>query len=126
MLAPRRANYCGGPVAKSDDKTDDEDGFVGEIKGLATLLQDYAKQETVGPLKGVGRYVAFGLAGSILLSLAGVMFVMAGLRALQTQTGTALTGNLSWIPYLIMVVGAALIILLAVKAVLRDPDEAAS
>ncbi len=113
-------------MAKSDDKSDDEDGFVGEIKGLATLLQDYAKQETVGPLKGVGRYVAFGLAGSILLSLAGVMFVMAGLRALQTQTGTALTGNLSWIPYLIMVVGAALIILLAVRAVLRDPDEAAS
>jgi len=33
--------------------------------------------------------------------------MLAALRALQTQTGTAFDGNLSWLPYLIVLVVAA-------------------
>jgi hypothetical protein len=70
---------------------------------LRELLVAYFQQETVVPLKQLGRYVGFGLAGALALGL-GVMFLaVAGLRALQTETDTALTGNWSWAPYAIMV-----------------------
>lgn len=79
---------------------------------LWELVVAYAKQETVTPLKQLGRYVAFGTVGAFLLG-AGVVFVsMSGLRALQTETGSTFTGNWSWLPYLIvtsaLLVGAGL------------------
>jgi hypothetical protein len=75
------------------------------IRELKELVIAYAKQETVDPLKGLGRYVGFGVGGALLLG-AGVMFLAIGaLRALQSQTGTTFTGNWSWVPYFIVVVG---------------------
>jgi hypothetical protein len=74
---------------------------------LWALTKDYARQETVDPLKGVGRYLAFGGAGAVLIGFGVVLLMLAALRALQTQTGTALDGNLSWLPYLIVLVVAA-------------------
>ncbi|HEX8804146.1 MAG TPA: hypothetical protein VF743_08130 [Acidimicrobiales bacterium] len=77
---------------------------------LWALTKTYARQETVDPLKGVGRYLAFGLGGSLLLGIGVVLLLLSGLRALQTQTGSTFTGSWSWVPYfIILVVGAALI-----------------
>jgi hypothetical protein len=74
------------------------------VRELKDLIVTYAKQETLDPLKGLGRYVGFGLAGAGLLGT-GIFFLAVGaLRALQTQTDTALTGNWSWVPYLVVVV----------------------
>lgn len=81
--------------------------IVTELRGM---LVDYAKQETVNPLKALGRYLAFGVAGSLLLAIASVLLVLAVLRALQTETGTALTGNWSWVPYLATMVIVAVVI----------------
>ena len=101
---------------------EEQNGLVGEAKDLFKLVQDYAKQETVEPLKGLARYVGFGVAGSLMMTIGLVLLVLAGLRALQTQTGSALDGNWSGAPYLIMVVVAALIIGLAARAIVRDPN----
>jgi hypothetical protein len=86
---------------------------------LWDLVRAYARQETVEPLKGVGRFVGAGLAGSALLGLGGVLFALAGLRALQTETGDTFDGNLSWAPYLIVLVGCALVIVLALSRTRR-------
>lgn len=81
---------------------------------LWDLVRAYAKQETIEPAKGLGRFVAFGLAGSVLLGIGTVLLVLAVLRVLQDQTGTTFDGNWSWAPYLLTlavclaVVGAAL------------------
>lgn len=77
------------------------------------LTKGYAKQETVDPLKGIGRYLAFGGAGAVLVGFGVVLLMLAGLRALQTQTGTTFTGNLSWLPYLIVLVVAVALAALA-------------
>ncbi len=74
------------------------------------LTKDYARQETVEPLKGVGRYLGYGAAGAILLGLGVILLMLAGLRALQTETGDALDGNLSWVPYLIVLVVASALV----------------
>lgn len=71
---------------------------------LWDLVRAYARQETVEPLKGLGRFVAFGVAGSLLLGTGVILLVLGGLRALQTETGDAFDGNMSWAPYLIALV----------------------
>ncbi|MGK2950284.1 MAG: hypothetical protein ACSLFP_17065 [Acidimicrobiales bacterium] len=89
---------------------------VGELKELATA---YAKQETIDPLKGLGRFLGWGVGGAIVLGIGVVLLMLAGLRALQTQTDTAFTGSLSWLPYLITVVVGLVLMGLAVWRISR-------
>lgn len=77
---------------------------------LLDLLRAYAKQETIQPLKGIGRWLAFGAAGSLLLGTGLVLLAVGALRALQTETGTTFEGNWSWAPYLIVLAGCAVLI----------------
>jgi hypothetical protein len=79
------------------------------IAELKELVVAYAKQETIEPLKGVGRYVKNGTLGALLIGL-GVMFLAIGaLRALQTETDEHFTGNWSIMPYLIVIFGLIVI-----------------
>jgi hypothetical protein len=84
---------------------------------LWALTKDYARQETVDPLKGVGRYLGYGAAGALLGGVGVILLMLAGLRALQTETGDALDGNLSWLPYFIVVVVAAALVAWAVSRI---------
>ena len=76
---------------------------------LWELSTAYAKQETIDPLRGLGRFLGYGVAGAVLLGLGSVLLLLAALRALQTQTDSAFTGNLSWAPYAIVVAGVGLL-----------------
>jgi hypothetical protein len=78
------------------------------VRELWELIVAYFKQETVVPLKQLGRYIAFGLLGALLLGIGVVLLAMSGLRALQEETGTTFTGNWSWAPYGILVVALLL------------------
>jgi hypothetical protein len=69
---------------------------------LRDLVIDYIKQETIVPIKQLGRYIGFGIVGSLLLGLGVVLLGVGGLRALQTETGETFTGDWSWAPYGIM------------------------
>lgn len=74
------------------------------VKELWGLIVEYFKQETVVPLQQLGRYVAYGLLGALLLGVGVIFLATSALRALQTETGSTFTGNLSWIPYMIVTV----------------------
>lgn len=69
---------------------------VGELVGL---LKAYVLQETVAPLKTIGRNLAFGAAAALLFGTAAVLSLIALLRALQTETGTLFAGEWNWAPY---------------------------
>jgi hypothetical protein len=86
---------------------------------LFELTKTYARQETVDPLKGVGRYLAFGVSGALALGIGVILLMLAGLRALQTETGTTFTGNWSWVPYLIVLAVAGALIALAVTRITK-------
>lgn len=84
---------------------------------LWELVVAYAKQETIEPLKSLGRFLGAGVAGAFLLGTGLVLLALAGLRALQTETGDAFDGDLTWVPYLLVMVGSALVAGLAVRAI---------
>jgi len=84
---------------------------------LWQLVLEYLKQETIEPLKGLLRFVAWGVAGSFALGIGAVLLLLAGLRALQTETGSAFDGNLTFVPYFIVLVGAGVIAGLAGRAI---------
>lgn len=84
---------------------------------LWALTKDYAKQETIDPLKGVGRYVAFGFAGAFLGAFGVILLMLSLLRALQDKTGSTFHGNLSWVPYLIVLVAGTVLIAVAVSRI---------
>lgn len=78
---------------------------VGELKDLTV---SYAKQETIDPLRNLGRWVAFGVGGSLVLGIGLCLLALSLLRALQTETDV-FEGNWSWAPYFITAVALVVI-----------------
>lgn len=95
------------------------------VKDLGLDLKDlvvaYAKQETIDPLKSLGRYVAYGVAGAVLLAVGTFLGALAILRAVQTEASPSLTGNLSFVPYFAGVVFAGVVAAAAASRIGRRP-----
>jgi hypothetical protein len=90
------------------------------LSELRALVVDYAKQETVDPLKSLGRYLGFGLAGSLLIAVGGLFVSVGLLRLLQTETGSVFDGGWSFVPYLLVLVAAIVVLILLGVAVARS------
>ena len=79
---------------------------------LWQLLLSYAKQETVEPLKGLGRYIGFGVAAAITGSTGIILLTIGVLRALQVHTDDHLSGHWNWVPYVVALAVLTILILL--------------
>jgi hypothetical protein len=77
-----------------------EDKEPSQLSETIDLLKRYVVQETLGPLKGLGRVLLFGVLGGFLLAIGLVILVLAVLRLLQDETGSTFQGHLSWLPYM--------------------------
>ena len=87
----------------------DEKSLPTQIGELWRLVLAYFRQETVEPVRNLGRFVLFGVAGSLVLGLGLVLLLLAALRVLQTETGSHLQGHWSWLPYVIVLVVAVVL-----------------
>ncbi len=75
-------------------------------KEIQALLVDYAKQETIDPLKSLGKFIGLGMAGALMVFL-GVFFLGMGvLRLMQTVMDGNHIG--STVPYLVSIVALGL------------------
>lgn len=86
---------------------------------MQQLLVSYAKQETVEPLKQLGRYLGLGIAGSLLMFL-GVFF--GGLATLRLMQSIEVFSGSSWastLPYLVSVAVLLLAIVLIYMSLSR-------
>ena len=101
-------------MAKAQQKTVAE-----TVQDLWVLLKAYAAQETLDPLKLLGRYLGWGVGGAALMALGLFFLGLSLLRVLQTQTGSTFSGGWSWVPYLITAVALALVIAFAVRRIVR-------
>jgi len=87
------------------------------VTELWEMTLAYAKQETVEPLKGLGRFIGFGVA-AVLLASAGIILITLGvLRVLQVHNGEHLNGNWNWVPYLVALAALGILIALIVSRV---------
>ena len=107
-------------MAGSDDK---------DISTLVSQLWDlivrYAKQETLDPLRDLGRYLKWGMAGTVLLALGVPMLALGGLRAMQEELGPShLNGSLSWVPYTVVIIGGTFVAALLVRGITADKRRA--
>ncbi|CAB4608625.1 unannotated protein [freshwater metagenome] len=87
------------------------------VQDLWDLLVAYARQETIDPLRNIGRYLAFGVGGMIVITLGVFLLGLSGLRALQTQTGDVFVGFWSWVPYLIVALVFSGLVALAISRI---------
>ena len=78
------------------------------------MLRSYIVQETVGPLRGLGRYVLFGLIGAIGVSLGVIFGALGVVRVLQAETDL-FNANWSFVPH----VAGAVFLLLAIALLIR-------
>src|ERR1035438_2699443 len=87
-----------------------------DLEEVRDLFVRYLKEQTVQPLKDLGRFVAYGALGSIFVAF-GLVIGLLGLLRLIRDILPVLAGSLSWIPYLIVVVLALLIGALVVQRI---------
>ena len=73
-----------------------DDASLGEV---IEFVKTYAKQETIGPLKGAGSWLAFGAAGAFLLGVGLLLMMLGLLRLLQSEISWASGGSWSWAAY---------------------------
>ena len=105
------------------------------VKEIAQLSVTYVKQETKVPLAGLGRFLAFGMAGAVFLGTGAVLLTLAVLRGLQTALSYErlkrstegvvvekgpLSGSWTWLPYLLTACAALVLIALIVVSWTRD------
>ena len=95
----------------------DEPASISEVVDLVTA---YAKQETLGPLRGAGKWIGRGVAGAACLGLGLSLVTLAILRLVQTEWDRSAEGSLSWIPYLIALVFPGICIALAVSRINKN------
>jgi hypothetical protein len=108
-------------MARRDDR---KGSLPSDLQELWSMVVAYAKQETIDPIKGLGRYVVWGLLGALALSLGLVLLMLGGLRLLQTETGSAFDGRLTWVPYVLVVVASGAAAALAISRTRGNKKEA--
>lgn len=93
------------------------------VDELKTMVVDYARQETLDPLKHLGLWTGFGVAGAICLAIGAFLSGLGLLRLLQTISWVESEGsNFTWLPYLLVFCVLAALIALCGWAATQKPD----
>lgn len=117
MAEPVTTNGSGPGGERIASPRPRESASIGEVVEFVT---EYAKQETIDPIKGAGRWLGYGVAASLLLGVGLSLLLLGLLRLLQTEWNRSATGSLSWLSYLIVVVVGGAVLALAMSRINRS------
>lgn len=103
------------------------------VKDILQLSVGYLKQETKEPIRGIGRYIAWGSIAAIFLGMSGILLSLALLRGIQSglayvrESGRGpLSGSWSFAPYLLTALACIIVLgligMAASKATTRPGD----
>lgn len=92
----------------------------GQIGQMIQLVKDYARQETLGPLRGAGRWLAAGTAGALFIGLGCAFIVLGVLRLVQAEFAPTFRGRwMALLPYGIALLIAVVIIAIAASRIFK-------
>lgn len=91
-----------------------EAASLGEV---VEYVKAYAQQETIGPLKGAGRWIGLGVVGAVALGLGSSLLLLGLLRLIQSEWEGLSTGGSSWVPYVIVLAVAAVLLALTLMRI---------
>jgi hypothetical protein len=105
-----------GPPSRgsADRATGREDSSIGDV---IDTIKAYAQQQTIGPLKNVGRWLAYGAAASFTLAIGLIVLLLGVLRLVQAEWERAATGSLSWLAYVITLVLTVILLMLTLMRI---------
>jgi len=81
---------------------------------IVDMVVAYARQETIEPLRGAGRWIVWGVVSMALVSIGMVLVALGLLRLVQDLTSDVFDDAWSFVPYVfgtvfaVVVVGVAL------------------
>lgn len=91
---------------------------IGEV---INLVKSYARQETVAPIRGAGRWAAFGTAGAVLLGMGTMLLVLGLLRLVQNEFSPTFEGRwMSLLPYLAALFLCLVVIGIAISRIAKS------
>jgi cytochrome c biogenesis protein CcdA len=94
-------------------------GPVDQVGDLFDSVKQYARQETLVPIKGAIRWVGVGSAAALSLGLALVFSALGILRLSQDLGGTVLDGSWSFLHYFITFSVVAILVGITLSRVSR-------
>ena len=94
-------------------------GPVDQVGDLAASVKQYARQETLEPIKGAIRWVGVGSTAALSLGLALVFAALGVLRLSQDLGGTVLDGSWSFVHYFITFTVVAVLVAVSFSRVSR-------
>ena len=94
-------------------------GPVDQVGDLFDSVKQYARQETLEPIKGAVRWVAVGTLAALCLGLALVFRALGILRLSQDLGGTTLDGSWSFLHYFITLSIVAILVAVTFSRVSR-------
>jgi hypothetical protein len=100
-------------------------GPADHLDELKELVIGYARQETVDPLKSLGRYLGFGIAGSVLIGSGVCLSLLGLLRLLQSLDVFAggTPGAMSLSPYAVTLLVGAIVVGVSAKVMMSAPPK---
>ena len=95
---------------------------AGNIPETVRLLKDYVRQETLGPLKGAGRWIALGIVGALLIGTGTAFLALGTLRLSQSEWPSTFAGRwMSLVPYAIAIVFCCVVAGMALMRINKQP-----
>ena len=83
---------------------------AGGAKDVVRLAVAYAKQETIDPVRALGRYLLWGTLGALVMCFGFVLLVLGALRFVQTHHKFGRTTV--FVPYVLTAAGAVIALVL--------------
>ena len=89
-----------------------------KLAELYDLVVNYARQQTIDPIRGIGRWLIFGLIAAVLMSIGLVLGMLGVLRLIQI-TAIGESNGWSWMGYFITIIACIAVCWLAVSRIRR-------
>ena len=91
-----------------------------DLGSVVELVKDYARQETLGPIQGAGKWLAMGAAGAVMLGTGCVFLILGILRLVQNEFGRSFRSTwVTVVPYFIALVATVIVMTFAAWRISR-------